>query len=131
LVFALGGIVLAAVALALVLGGHGTPPSSAAPQPVPGPQRGEAAVTVAASGTHIDTATTRRRHGYAIVFVRNLTDGWRFVRIGRAGGAYTTSLGLPPLSAAADRVPLSRGRYPVSVRRAGEGYGTVGFLRVR
>jgi hypothetical protein len=43
----------------------------------------------------------------------------------------TTSVGLLPHSQLYNRVPLAPGRYRVSVRRAGEAFGDIGFLSVR
>jgi hypothetical protein len=126
------GLVVVGVVLVLVLGHHdnGTTVRQAATLAPIELVPGEAAVTVSAQGSRVRPQTARRQRGYATVLLRNQTDGARWIRIGGSSVLWTT-VGLPPHTAAENEVPLPRGRYRVSVRRPGEPFGDIGFLRVR
>jgi hypothetical protein len=135
------GLAAAVVAVVLATGDHAAPRPARTPRtqvaqapaasPVPAKLApGAASVTVGDQGARLAPQTARRSGGYVMILLRNLTDGRRFVRVGRAS-VETTSVGLLPHSQLYNRVPLAPGRYRVSVRRAGEAFGDIGFLSVR
>jgi hypothetical protein len=134
-----GLVVVVAVVLLLVVGTKGEKGSTDRHAAKPaataslGPielEPGEASVTVTAQGTRLRPQTARRQRGYATVLIRNETDGRRWIRIG-GSSVLATAVGLLPHTQAENQVPLPRGRYRVSVRRPGEPYGDIGFLKVR